>query len=98
MRRSNTAKELGWKSFWSAAKPTDEDNPLDQKCSSGGVAIFVRNYLGATKVFENEEAELIPARAVAAAATAPGMGKVVFYSIRIPRHRSRLEQPERGDT
>jgi len=48
--KSEIAKGLGWKSFWSAATPTDPENPLDPKCSSGGVAIFVRSYLGTSNV------------------------------------------------
>ena len=78
--RSTAAKALGWKSSWSAAIPTDPDNPYDARCSSGGVAIFVRKYLGLTPTKKGVVDELVQGRLLAGRVSAPGLGSVVVYA------------------
>jgi len=78
--RSTVAKSLGWKSTWSAALPTDPDNPYDARCSSGGVAIFVKKYLGLTQTKKGVVDELIQGRLLAGRISAPGLGSVVIYA------------------
>jgi len=79
--RSALVKSLGWKSTWAAALPTAEANSTDARTTSGGVAIFVRDYLGMAEVDKDLEATLVPGRAISAKVSAPGMGSIIVYSL-----------------
>ena len=78
--RSAWAAKNGWKSAWSPAKVTDPSAPFDARNTSGGVAVFVRKYLGLGKLAEDKEPEIVPGRVVGVKVTAPGMGVVAVYS------------------
>jgi len=78
--KSDQALNLGWKSLWSPANCTADNE--DNRCTSGGVAIFVRKYFGLVE-FEDEgvkRASLEPGRLVVGKFSAPGLGSIAVYS------------------
>ena len=79
--KSAMLKKQGWKSFWAPAIATNKDNVLDPRATSGGVAILVRDHLGAVNTFKDEPPDFEEGRAVSATVIAPGIGPIVFYSI-----------------
>ena len=50
--RSQKARKLGWKSFWSPAVRKTDDDGTESTKASAGVAIFIRKFVGAEEVFE----------------------------------------------
>ena len=88
--RSSQLKNQGWRSVWAAALPTNADDPTDTASTSGGVAILVRDFLGATNPSEVEPVSLVDGRAVCARVTVPGIGPIVVYSlyVGVPRPRA----------
>jgi len=78
--RSKQLFKKGWKSFWSPAIVPEGADPDDLRNASGGVAIFVRKYLGLGPLVVGEKPELLQGRLVAGKISIPGLGSVAIYS------------------
>ena len=71
---------MGWKSLWAPAVATSEGPDADARHTSGGVAIFVRKFMGLTLAQTSNSPVLVPGRLIAGVVSAPGTGPITVYS------------------
>ena len=78
--RSAQVLKMGWKSLWAPAVTTADEPGTDARFTSGGVAVFVRKYMGLTLADGDHDPVIIPGRLVAGCINAPGTGPITVYS------------------